>query len=94
MPVVEVQFHGLWGLYLGTGKTKLECDKVDALLALVESKFGDDLQQRIRERGAKFEGGIMRYSYVALNNTELKRLNNNELKSGDVLHIFPSIPGG
>jgi molybdopterin converting factor small subunit len=94
MPIVEVQFHGLWGLYLGTAKMRLECDTVDELLALVESRFGDSLRQNIRERGAKLEGEIIKYSYMALNEAGLKQLPNRQLKSGDVLHIFPAISGG
>jgi hypothetical protein len=94
MPLIEVQFHGIWGLYLGSGKFKLECDTVDTLMELVESKFGDSLRQKIAEHGAKLDGGIAKYSYIALNNTGLKQLNSVELKPGDVLHIFASIPGG
>lgn len=94
MPIVEVQFHGIWGLYLGSGKFKLECDTVDTLMEMVESKFGDSLRQKIAEHGAKLDGAIAKYSYIALNDTSLNQLDNVELKSGDVLHIFASIPGG
>ena len=94
MPAVEVQFHGLWGLYLGSGKTRIEADTVRQLFVLVENRFGVTLRQRIMERGAKLDGEIIKYSYMALNTTGLKQLKNDDLKPGDVLHIFPSIAGG
>jgi hypothetical protein len=94
MPVVEVQFHGLWGLYLGAGKTKIEAGTVGQLLVLVENRFGVTLRQKIMERGAKLDGEIVKYSYMALNTTGLKQLESGDLKPGDVLHIFPSIAGG
>jgi hypothetical protein len=94
MPVVEVQFHGLWGLYLGVGKSKIEADTVSQLLVLVENRYGVTLRQKIMERGARLDGEIIKYSYMALNTTGLKQLKSDVLKPGDVLHIFPSIAGG
>jgi len=94
MPVVEVQFHGLWCLYLGAGKTKLEADTVSQLLVTGENRFGITLRQKLLERGAKLDGEIVKYSYMALNTTGLKQLKSDDLKPGDVLNIFPSIAGG
>ena len=94
MALLKVQFHGLWGLYLGFDQFPLESAGLDEALARVEEEFGTLLRQKLREHGAKLDGGIKQYSYIALNHTGLQQLKNNLLKDGDVLHIFPAVTGG
>jgi molybdopterin converting factor small subunit len=89
-----VQFHGIWGLYLGAEKKPLDGGSIDEALAQMEAKFGPLLRRKLQERGAKLEGGIQRYSCIALNHTGLLQLKDNRLKDGDVLHVFPAITGG
>ena len=94
MALLKVQFHGIWGLYLGFDQFPLESAGLDEALARVEEKFGPLLRQKLQDRGAKLDGGIEKYSYIALNYTGLQQLKDNRLKDGDVLHVFPAITGG
>jgi molybdopterin converting factor small subunit len=94
MALLKVQFHGIWGLYLGFDQFPLESAGLDEALAGVEEKFGPLLRQRLQDRGVKLDGDIKKYSYIALNDTGLQQLKDDRLKNGDVLHIFPAITGG
>ena len=94
MASLKVQFHGLWGLYLGAGPIPLEAGGLDDALAQIEEKFGPLLRQRLQERGVKLDGDIRKYSFIALNHTGLQQLKDNRLKDGDVLHVVPAITGG
>lgn len=94
MALLKVQFHGLWGLYLGVDQFPLESGGLDEALARVEEQFGPLLRQRLQERGVKLDGDIKKYSYVALNYTGLQQLEGNRIQDGDILHIFPAVTGG
>jgi molybdopterin converting factor small subunit len=94
MALLKVQFHGIWGLYLGFDLCPLESAGLDEALARVEEKFGPLLRQQLQERGVRLDGDIKKYSYIALNSTGLQQLQNNRLKDGDVLHVFPAMTGG
>jgi len=94
MALLKVQFHGLWGLYLGVDQFPLESSGLDEALARVEEQFGPLLRQRLQERGVKLDGDIKKYSYITLNSTGLQQLQDNRLKYGDVLHVFPAVTGG
>ena len=89
-----MQFHGLWGLYLGAEKKPLDGGSLDAALALMEDEFGPLLRQKLQDHGAKLDGDIRKYSFIVLNHTGLQQLKDNRLKDGDVLHVFPAVTGG
>ena len=94
MALLKVQFHGLWGLYLGVDQFPLKSSGLDEAIARVEEQFGPLLRQRLQERGVKLDGDIKKYSYIALNGTGLQQLRDDCVRDGDVLHIFPAVTGG
>jgi len=94
MALLKVQFHGIWGLYLGFEQFPLESAGLDEALARVEEKFGFLLRQRLQDRGVKLDGDISKHSYIALNGSGLQQLKNNSVQDGDILHIFPAVTGG
>jgi len=94
MALLKVQFHGLWGLYLGFDQCPLEVACLDEALAGIEGKFGSLLRHKLQEHGVKLDGDIKKYSYITLNGTGLQQLQDNRLKDGDVLHVFPAMTGG
>ena len=94
MALLKVQFHGIWGLYLGVDQCPMESAGLDEALAGVEEKFGPLLRQQLQERGVRLDGGIKKYSYIALNSTGLQHLKDNSIQDGDILHIFPAVTGG
>jgi molybdopterin converting factor small subunit len=94
MALLKVQFHGLWGLYLGFDQCQLESAGLDEAIAGVEDKFGPLLRHKLREHGVKLDGDIKKYSYITLNSTGLQQLKDNSIQDGDILHIFPAVTGG
>lgn len=79
---------------MGAEKKPLEGGNLDEVLALIEAEFGPRLRQQLQERGVRLDGDIKKYSYITLNSTGLQQLQDNRLKDGDILHVFPAVTGG
>jgi molybdopterin converting factor small subunit len=87
MALITVRFYSLWRSYLGTDSTTLQADDIrDALTQIEEEKLGT--------AGVHQDGKIQDYSLILLNGMTLRNLGSNDLKEGDVLHIFPPAIGG
>jgi len=94
MALVTVRFYSLWRSYIGTDSTTLEADHVQEALTQLEEKFGPLLQEKLGTAGIQLNGKIEDYSLILLNGITLRNLKSNNLKEGDVLHIFPPAIGG
>lgn len=58
MTCITVQFHGIWGLYLGIEKAALNASDIDEALAELEGKFASQLKKKLAERGVHLDGDI------------------------------------
>lgn len=94
MALVTVRFYSLWRSYLGTASTTLEADHIQDALTQLEEEFGPLLRQKLHTVGIKLDGKIQDYSLILLHGIALRNLKSNNLKEGDVLHIFPPAIGG
>ena len=94
MALVTVRFYSLWRSYLGTASTALQADHIQEALTQLEEKFGPLLRERLGTAGIHLNGKIQDYSLILLNGIALRNLKSNNLKEGDVLHIFPPAIGG
>jgi molybdopterin converting factor small subunit len=72
----------------------LQTDDIPDALAQIETKFGSRLRERLEAAGVHLDGRIQDYSLILLNGITLRNLKNNNLKEGDVLHVFPPAIGG
>lgn len=94
MALITVEFHGIWRLFLGTAKTTLQASDIDEALKQIMEKYWPGIQRKLLERGTKLDGDFLKYSYVLLNKTDIKKLQDRKLNEGDVLHLFLAVPGG
>jgi molybdopterin converting factor small subunit len=94
MALVTVRFYSLWRSYIGTASTTLQADHIEEALTQLEEKFGSLLRERLGTAGVHLDGKIQDYSLILLNGITLRNLKSNNLKEGDVLHIFPPAIGG
>jgi len=94
MALVTVRFYSLWRSYIGTASTTLEADHVQEALIQLEEKFGPLLHEKLGTAGIHLNGKIQDYSLILLNGIALRNLKSNNLKEGDVLHVFPPAIGG
>jgi molybdopterin converting factor small subunit len=94
MALVTVRFYSLWRSYIGTASTTLQADHIQEALTQLEEKFGPLLRQKLGTAGINLDGSIQDYSLILLNGIALRNLKSNNLKEGDVLHIFPPAIGG
>jgi molybdopterin converting factor small subunit len=94
MALITVRFYSLWRSYIGTASTTLQADHIQEALTQLEEKFGPLLRERLGTAGIRLNGKIQDYSLILLNGIALRNLKSNNLKEGDVLHIFPPAVGG
>jgi molybdopterin converting factor small subunit len=94
MALITVRFYSLWRSYIGTASTTLQADHIQEALTQLEEKFGPLLRQKLGTAGVHLDGKIQDYSLILLNGIALRNLKSNNLKEGDVLHIFPPAIGG
>jgi molybdopterin converting factor small subunit len=94
MALITVRFYSLWRLHLGADSVTLHADNIDEALAQLEEKFGSPLREKLEADGIYLDGKIQDYSLILLNGITLRNLKDNNLKEGDVLHIFPPAIGG
>ena len=94
MASVTVRFYSLWRSYIGTASTTLEADHIQEALTQLEAEFGPLLRERLGTAGINLNGKIQDYSLILLNGIALRNLKSDDLKEGDVLHIFPPAVGG
>ena len=94
MASITVRFYSLWRSYIGKASTTLQADHIQEALAQLEEEFGPLLRERLGNAGISLNGKIQDYSLILLNGIALRNLKSNDLKEGDVLHIFPPAIGG
>ena len=94
MALITVRFYSLWRSYTGTASTTLQADYVQEALTQLEERFGPLLRERLDTAGIHLTGKIQDYSLILLNGIALRNLKSDNLKEGDVLHIFPPAIGG
>jgi molybdopterin converting factor small subunit len=94
MALITVRFYSLWRSYIGTASTTLQADHIQEALTQLEEKFGPLLRQKLGTAGVHLDGKIQDHSLILLNGIALRNLKSNNLKEGDVLHIFPPAIGG
>jgi molybdopterin converting factor small subunit len=94
MALITVRFYSLWRSYIGAASATLQADHIQEALTQLEDEFGPILRERLGTAGIRLNGKIQDYSLVLLNGIALRNLKSNNLKEGDVLHIFPPAVGG
>ena len=92
--MVTVRFNSLWRSYIGTASITLEADHIQEALTQLEERFGPLLREKLDIAGIHLNGKIQDYSLILLNGITLRNLKSNNLKEGDVPHIFPPAIGG
>jgi MoaD family protein len=94
MALVTVRFYSLWRSYLGADSATLQANDIQDALDQLETRFGNQLREKLEIAGVHLDGKIQDYSLILLNGVTLRNLKANNLKEGDVLHIFPPAIGG
>jgi molybdopterin converting factor small subunit len=94
MASVNLQFHGLWGLLLGMQKVPLEAVDMSAAMQKLEVRYEPLLKEKLLERGAKLDQGLLKASVIILNRENVRESQHKKLNDGDIIHVFPAVTGG
>ena len=94
MASINLQFHGLWGLLMGMQKVPLDADDMPAAIQKLEAEYEPLLKDKLRERGAKLDQGLLKASVIILNQENIMESRHKKLNDGDIIHVFPAVTGG
>jgi MoaD family protein len=94
MALITVRFYSLWRSHLGTDSATLQSDNIDDALTQIEEKFGSLLREKLETTRIHLGEKMRDNSLILVNGVTLRNLKSNNLKDGDVLHIFPPAIGG
>lgn len=93
MAVITVRFYTIWRQKLGVDRVSLQADNVGEAIAQIEDRFGPRLREQLRGR-LPVDAKIEDHSLILLNGHSVRGQHQTQLRTGDILHIFPHAAGG
>jgi molybdopterin converting factor small subunit len=91
---VNINFIGLWRIFLGVRSVTVEIDSIDEARAYVETNYGPIFQNNLKSRGITKRQSIWDNSNVLLNGRNIRHLDKPVLKDGDNLDLLSRVAGG
>ena len=94
MATVNINFIGLWRVFLGVRTVAVEINSIDEARDYVETNYGPVYQRQIESRGIKKKQSVWDNSNILLNGRNIGQLDKLVLKDGDKLDLLPRAVGG
>lgn len=94
MATVNINFVGLWRVFLAVRTVTVEVDSIDEARDYVETNYGPVYNKKLRAKGVKKRQSVWDGSNVLLNGRNIKQLGKPELQDGDNLDLLPRVAGG
>ena len=94
MATVNINFIGLWRVFLGVRTVTVEINSIDEARDYVETNYGPVYQRQIESRGIKKKQSVWDNSNILLNGRNIGQLDKLVLKDGDKLDLLPRAAGG
>ena len=94
MARVNINFIGLWRVFLGVRSVTVEVNSIDEARDYVEATYGPIFQKKLKSRGVTKKQSIWDNSNVLLNGRNIRHLDKPVLKDGDNLDLLSRVAGG
>jgi len=91
---ININFIGLWRVFLGVRSITVEVSSVDEARDYVETNYGPIFQKKLKSRGINKKQSIWDNSNVLLNGKNIRQLDKPVLKDGDRLDLLSKVAGG
>jgi len=91
---VNINFIGLWRIFLGVRSVTVEIDSIDEARDYIENTYGPVFQKKLKSRGINKKQSIWDNSNVLLNGRNIRQLDKPVLKDGDKLDLLSRVAGG
>lgn len=94
MAKVNINFVGLWRVFLGVRSITVEVTSIDEARDYVEKNYGPMFRKKLKSRGISKKQSIWDNSNVLLNGKNIVQLDKPTLKDGDKLDLLSKVAGG
>lgn len=96
MARITVRLYSLFCQLTGTDSVDLEADDLGEAVNQLELRFRPQFQERLKTFGIGQNARLQEYCIFLLNGRSVNKeeLDRVELKTGDILHVFPLAAGG
>lgn len=94
MARVNINFIGIWRVFLGVPSVTVEVASIDEARDYVEANYGPIFQKKLKSTGIKKKQSIWDNSNILLNGRNIGQLDNPVLKDGDKLDLLSKVAGG
>lgn len=94
MARVNINFIGLWRVFLGVRSVTVEVNSIDEARDYVEATYGPIFQKKLKSSGVTKKQSIWDNSNVLLNGRNIRHLDKPVLKDGDNLDLLSRVAGG
>ena len=94
MARVNINFIGLWRIFLGVRSVTVEIDSIDEARDYIENTYGPVFQKKLKSRGINKKQSIWDNSNILLNGKNIGQLDKPVLKDGDKLDLLSRVAGG
>lgn len=94
MAIVNINFIGLWRVFLGVRTVTVEISGIDEARDYIETNYVPVYQKKLESRGIKKKQSVWDNSNVLLNGRNIMQLDELVLKDGDKIDLLPRAAGG
>jgi len=91
---VNINFIGLWRLFLSVRSVTVDVNSIDEARDYVEANYAPLYHKKLQSRGVKKKQSVWESSNILLNGRNIRQLNEPALKDGDKLDLLPRVAGG
>jgi molybdopterin converting factor small subunit len=91
---VNINFIGLWRVFLGVRSITVEVTSIDEARGYVERNYGPIFHKNLKSRGINMKQSIWDNSNILLNGKNIHQLDKPVLKDGDKLDLLSKVAGG
>ena len=94
MARINVEFIGLWRIFLGVRSVTIEVTTIDAARDYIEANYGPIFRKKLKSSSIYMKQSIWDSSNILLNGKNISQLDNQVFKDGDKLCLLSKVAGG
>lgn len=94
MARVNINFIGLWRVFLGVQSITAEVGNIEEVRDYIETNYGPIFHKKLKSRGINKKQSIWDNSNILLNGKNINQLDEPVFKDGDKLDLLSKVAGG
>ena len=94
MATINVEFIGLWRIFLGVRSVTIKATTIDEARDYIEAKYGPIFREKFKSSSINMKQSLWDSSNILLNGKNISLLYNPVFKDGDKLCLLSKVAGG